>query len=216
MRRRGSAAAAKNAHAERGRFAREEREVFRRGFWINDAVAFALRESCVGHAANAKIIHGGQLLQNRQKRLRAERAVRADDLDILVFQLRRGIGGTNIAVRRAFFGVGELRDDRQAGERTNRINGNEQFLDVRKRFQNVEIHAALFERERLLVKNVQNFLWLGVARLHAKAQRADGAGNKHFARGGFARFAGDLHAAAVEPLDFVAEAEGREDRKSVV
>jgi len=49
-----------------------------------------------------------------------------------------------------------------------------------------------------------------VARLHAEPQRADGAGNKHFARGGFARFAGDLHAAAVEPLDFVAEAEGHE------
>src|SRR6266850_2237215 len=91
MRRRGSAAAAKNAHAERSRFAREESEVFRRGSRINDAVAFALRKSCVGHAADAKIIHGGQLLQNWQKWLRAERAVSADDLDILVFQLCRGI-----------------------------------------------------------------------------------------------------------------------------
>src|SRR6266404_5682717 len=98
MSRSGSAAAAKDAHAERGRFAREEREVFRRRFRINDTVAFALRKSSVGHAADAKIIHGSQLLQNRQKRLRAERAVGTDDLDILVFQLRGGIGGTNIAV----------------------------------------------------------------------------------------------------------------------
>jgi len=39
--------------------------------------------------------------QNRQERLGAERAVRADNLDILAFQLRRGISGAYIAVGRA-------------------------------------------------------------------------------------------------------------------
>ena len=46
-----------------------------------------------------------------------------------------------------------------------------------------------------------------MARLHAEAERADGAGDEHFARRGFARFAGDLYAAAVEALNFVGQAE---------
>jgi len=111
-------------------------------------------ESLRWHAADTKIINGGKLLKNPQKRLRAERAVRADHLNILVFQLRRGIGGADIAVRRTFFRVGELGNDGQTGERANRIDSEEQFFDVRKRFEDVEVHAALFEGEGLFVKNI--------------------------------------------------------------
>src|SRR6266705_1609063 len=46
-----------------------------------------------------------------------------------------------------------------------------------------------------------------MARLHADAQRADGAGDEDFASGGLAGFAGDFHPAAVEALDFLGEAE---------
>ena len=56
-------------------------------------------------------------------------------------------------------------------------------------------------------KTAEDLLGLGMARLNADAERADGAGDEDFARGGFARFAGDLHAAAVQALHFVAEAE---------
>ena len=90
--------------------------------------------------------------------MRAERAVRADDLNVLVLQLRGGIGGADVAVGRAFFGVGQLRDDGQAGKRADGVNGEQQFFDVGKRFEDVEIHAALFERQRLLVKDVLNFV----------------------------------------------------------
>jgi hypothetical protein len=60
------------------------------------------------------------------------------------------------------------------------------------------------------VKNVLDFFGSGVARLHAEAERADGAGDEHFVRGGFAGFARDFHAAAIEPLHFIGEAERRE------
>src|SRR6267143_552473 len=173
----------------------------------SDFTASAMARIC---AADAKIINGGKLLKNPQKRLRAERAVRADHLNILVFQLRRGIGGADVAVRRAFFRIGELRVDGQTGERANRIDSEEQFFDIGKRFEDVEVHAALFERERLFVKNILNLFRSRMARLHAKAQRADGAGDQDFAGGGFARFAGDLHAAAIEALDFFGETKRRE------
>src|SRR6266571_5311566 len=207
MSRGGAAAATQNAHAQRGRFARKERKIFRGRFRIDDAVAFTLGEARVGHGADAKVVDGGKLLQNRQQCLRAQRAIRADHLNILVFQLRRGIRRTDIAVGRAFFGVGELRHNGQAGKRANRINGDEQFFDVRKGFKDVEINAALFEREGLLVENVLNLTGLRMARLHAEAERADGAGDEDFARPRFTRFAGDLDAAAVEALDLIAEPE---------
>ena len=152
----------------------------------------------------------GEFAENRQQRLRAERAVRADDLNVFCFELRGSVGGTQVAVGGAFFGISELRDDRQAGEGTNRVDGEKQFFDVGKRFENEKIDAAFFESERLLVKNVLNFVGLGMARLHAEAERADRAGDQHFARSGFAGFAGDFHAAAVEALHFVGEAERRE------
>ena len=43
-----------NAHAERGGFAREQREIFRRRPRIDDAIAHALRESRIGHRATAE------------------------------------------------------------------------------------------------------------------------------------------------------------------
>jgi len=49
-----------------------------------------------------------------------------------------------------------------------------------------------------------------MARLHAHAQRTDGTCNQYFAGGRFTRFAGNFHAAAVEALDFFAEAKRRE------
>src|SRR5262245_65012512 len=46
-----------------------------------------------------------------------------------------------------------------------------------------------------------------MASLHAKTERADGAGDKHLARAGFARFARYLDAARIEALHFVGETE---------
>ncbi len=122
VRGRGAAAAAENANTERGRFASELRKIFRRGFRVNDAVAFALGESRVGHAADANVIDAGKLAKNRKQRLRTQRAVRADDLHVFRFELRGRIGRAQIAVRSSLFGVRELRDDRQTRERTNRVD----------------------------------------------------------------------------------------------
>ena len=116
VRRGGAAAAAENAHAERGRFAREERKIFGRRFRVNDAVAFAFRKAGVGHSADAQILDPGEFFENRKQRLRPEGAVRADHLDICTLQLCGGVGRAQIAVRRAFFRIGDLRDDWQSGE----------------------------------------------------------------------------------------------------
>ena len=70
-----------------------------------------------------------------------------------------------------------------------------QLLNVSERFENEEIDAALFESKRLLVKNCQNFVGLGMACLHADAERTDRTSDQHFARCGLARFACDFHAA---------------------
>src|SRR5260370_9844238 len=210
MRWRCSAATTENAHAERGRFACEKRKIFRRRFRINDAVALALGKSGIGHGADANVIDCSQLRENWQKRLRSERAIRANHLDVFVFQLRRGIGGANVTVGRAFFRVGKLRNDGQTGKRTNRFDGDEQFFDVGKSFENVEVHAALLERERLFVKNILDFFRSRMPRLYTESQRPDGAGNQNFAGRRFARFAGNFYAAAVEALDFFGESDGRE------
>ena len=210
MRRRRSAAAAQNAHAHRRGFAREQRKIFRRRLGINDAIAFALGKAGIGHAADAHVRDTGQFLQDGQKRLRAESAIGADYLDVFIFQLRGGVGGTQIAESGAFLGISELRDDRQTGKRAYGVDGDEQLFDVGKSFQNVEIDAALFQRQGLFVENFLNLFGLGMAGLHAQAERAHGAGDQHFAAGGVAGFAGDFYAAAVEALHFIAEAERRE------
>src|SRR6266481_3640619 len=167
VRRRGATAAAEKAHAERRRFARKEREIFRRGFRIDDAVALAFGEAGVGHAADTEIVHSGKFLQNRQKRLWAKRAIRADHLNILVFQLRCGIRGADIAVGRALFRVGKLRHDGQSGKRANRVDGEEQFFDIRKRFKDVEVHAAAVEAVDFFPK---------AERLELETIRAEGVG----------------------------------------
>ena len=98
------------------------------------------------------------------------------------------IRGADISVGRAFFRIGELRHDGQTRKGANRVDGEEQFFDISKRFEDVEVHAAFFESESLLVKNVQDLFREWMARLHADAQRADGAGDEDFASGGFAGF----------------------------
>src|SRR5260370_28726261 len=119
MRWRCSAATAENAHAEGGSLAREERKIFRRGFRINDAIAFALGKSGIGHGADANGIDRSQLRENWQKRLGTKRSIRADHLDVFVFQLRFGIRGAAVTVRRAFFRASKLRNDAQTGTPTN-------------------------------------------------------------------------------------------------
>ena len=92
--------------------------------------------------------------------------------------------------------IGKLGNDGQAGKRANRVDGQKNFFDVRKSFENKEIDAALFQRKRLLVENVKNFVWLGMARLHAETERADRTGDEDFAGSRFAGFARDFYAAA--------------------
>src|SRR5580700_5590820 len=118
-----AAAAAENAHAESGSLPREEREIFRRRFWINDAVSFALRKTGVRHTADTEIVDFGQLTQDLEQWLRAERAICADDLYVFCLELSGGIGGPEIAVGRSLFGVSELGDDGQARERADGVDG---------------------------------------------------------------------------------------------
>src|SRR5713101_4094319 len=109
-----SSATAENAHAERGGFACEERKIFRRRFRINDAIALALGKSGIRHGADANVIDCSQLRENGQKRLRSERAIRANHLDVFVFQLCGGIRGADVTVGGAFLLVSKLRNEWQA------------------------------------------------------------------------------------------------------
>ena len=113
-------------------------------------------------------------------------------------------------MRRAFFRIGKLGNDRQAGKRADGVNCEQHFFNVGKGLENVEIDAALFERHCLLVKNVQYLFVVRMARLDAEPERPDGARDQHFARGGFAGFASDFYAPAVQTLHFVAESQRRE------
>ena len=98
-------------------------------------------------------------------------------------------------MRRAFFRIGKLGNDRQARKRADGVHCEQHFFNVGKGLQDVEIDAALFERHCLLVKNVQDLFVVRMTGLHAEPERPDGARDQHFARGGFAGFASDFHAA---------------------
>src|SRR5205807_1339246 len=84
-----------------------------------------------------------------------------------------------VAVGRAFFRIGELRHDGQAGKRANGIHREQDLFDVGKSFENVEIDAALLERQRLLIKNIQDLLVVGMARLHTQTEWPDRARDEH-------------------------------------
>ena len=131
---RSSAATAENTYPGGGRFAREKSEIFRRSFWIDDAVAFALGETGVGHAADAKLANRSKFGKDWKQSLRAQRAICADDLDVFFFQVRGGVSGAKVAVRHAFFGVSKLRDDRQQREGPNGVDGEKNFFNVREGF----------------------------------------------------------------------------------
>src|SRR5208283_4710059 len=204
----GAAAAAQNAYARFGGFAREERKIFRRRLGVNDAVALFFGEPGIRHAAHTHSVYTGEFAQNRQQRLRAQRAVRADYLYVFVLQHGGREERVHIPVGGAFLGVRQLRHNRQARERADGVNRQHQLIDIRKRFQDEEIDAAFFQRQRLFVKNIDDFIGFRMARLHTDAQRADGAGYEHFASGGLPRFTGDFHATAVQALNIFAEANG--------
>jgi hypothetical protein len=205
-----AAAAAEDADAGFGSFAGEERKIFWRRFGIDDAVAFAFGETGVGHPADPQIVDGSELLKNWEKRLRAEGAVGADDLNVLISELSGGLRGSEIAIGGAVLGVSERGNNGQAGEGANGVHGEKNFFDVGESFEDEEIHAAFFKGLRLFAENFENFLRLGVTGLDAETERADGAGDEDFAGGGFASFARDFNAARVEALHFICQAERSE------
>ena len=57
-------------------------------------------------------------------------------------------------MRRTFFRIRELRDDGQARKRPDGVYRKEDFFNLRKGFEDVEVNAAFFERQSLLVKHV--------------------------------------------------------------
>ena len=205
-----SAAAADQARAQFGSFLGEEREIFGRGAWVHDAVADAFGKTCVGHDAERQGGAGREFAQHGKQKLRADGAVRADGLNIFIFQFFPGVLRTSAAEGGAFVGVGHLRDDGQAREGTNRVNGGEQFFHVAESFQHEEVHAALFECSGLLLEDGENFFGGKFANVLDDSERADGASNQDFVLGGFARFAGNFYSAMIQFGDAVCHAEEAE------
>src|SRR5258708_5509258 len=95
---RSSEATAENTYRGGGRFAREKSEIFRRSFWIDDAVAFGLGETGVGHAADAKLVNRSKFGKDWKQSLRAERAICAYGLDVFIFELSGGVSGAKVGV----------------------------------------------------------------------------------------------------------------------
>jgi len=67
--------------------------------------------------------------------LRAQRAICADDLDVFIFELCGGVSGAKVAVGDTFFGVSQLRDDRQQREGPNGVDGEKNFFDIGEGFR---------------------------------------------------------------------------------
>ena len=122
-----AAAAADDARAHGGCFSRKKREIFGRRSRIDDAIADALGKSGVGHSRNGTPGRG-QTFENRQQRLRAERAIRADHLNILLRQARRCFRWADATEGVAFFGKRKLGHDRQRREGANRIDRRQQHI----------------------------------------------------------------------------------------
>ncbi len=192
---RGAATATEEAYAEFGGFAGEEREVFGRGFGIDDAVAHADREAGVGHGAEREIRGRREFAQNGKKKLRANGAIGAYGLNIERLQFFPSFGRTRAAERGALFGVGELRDDGKTRKGTDRGDGGDQLVEIAERFENEKIDAAFFERGSLFAKDQLHLFGGRMLDLLANAEWADGAGEKHFVARGFAGFAGDFDTA---------------------
>ena len=115
----------------------------------------------------------GELPQNRQQRLRTDRAIRADALNIFVLQLLPHVLRTPAAECGSLFRVRHLRHDRQSRKRPDRVNRRQQFLEIHERFQQEKIHAALFERPGLLLENSGDLFGGQIAYLADDSQRAD-------------------------------------------
>ena len=138
--------------------------------------------------------------------LRADGAIRADDLHASLAQKRPGIPGPRAAECGAFLGIGHLGDDGQLRKRTNRFDCRHELVGIAECLQDEKIHAAFFERLGLLAKNFPEMFGCGFANLPDDAERPDRPGDQDFMLGGFARFAGDLHAAMIEFGDAVFQA----------
>lgn len=211
--RRAAAAASKDTHAERSSVAGKIREIIRRRFRINDAVANAFGESGIGHGAQRQFgIAGGisKLAENWQEKLRADGAIRANDLNVFRFHFRGGVFGARAVKRAAFFRKSELRDDGGFRKGADGVDGAEQFVEGAKRLENEEIDTALFESEGLFTENFADFFGRELFGLALDAKRANRAGDQDFMARGFAGFAGEFDAAVVQLRDAVAKADGRE------
>ncbi len=169
-----------------------------------------MRETGIGHGAERYVCRGGQLAQYWKQKLRADGAVGAYRLHVERFQLFPGFGRARAAKRGALFGIGELRDYWQPGERADCVDRGDQLVEIAESFQNKKIHAALFECGGLLAEDGLHFFGGWMLHLLADSERADGAGEENFVARGFACFAGDFHTTMNQLRGAVVEAGGGE------
>src|SRR6202021_1988147 len=101
-----AAAATDQARAQFRSFLGEEREIFGRGAWVYDAVTDGLGKTRVGHDAERQGGAGGEFAQHGKQKLRADGAVRADGLNIFIFQFFPGVLRARAAEVGAFVGGG--------------------------------------------------------------------------------------------------------------
>jgi len=124
----------RTAYSSSGSFAREKREIFRRKILDRRCGRLRAWGNRVGHAADAKLVNRSKFTKDWKQSLRAERAICADDLDVLIFEFARRRQGAKVAVRDAFLSVSKLRDDRQQREGPNGADGEKNFFNVSEGF----------------------------------------------------------------------------------
>ena len=141
--------------------------------------------------------------------MRADGAVRAEGLNVFVFQVFPGILWARAAEGGAFVGVGEFSGDGQTRERADGVHGGYEFFDVAESFEHKQIHAAFFERAGLFFENGDDFVVRQFADVLNDSEWADGAGDQDFVLGSFAGFARDFYRAMIQLGNATAHAELR-------
>src|ERR1700722_8575019 len=88
---RGAAAAADDADAERGGFAREQSKIFGRRTRVDRTVTDALGETRIGHGRQRNDGNRGKVAQHGKQQLRADGAVGSDGLNVVGGEYLPGI-----------------------------------------------------------------------------------------------------------------------------
>jgi hypothetical protein len=105
-----------------------------------------------------------------------------------------------------------LRDNGQRRAGTNGVNGQKEYVQIGKSFQNEKIDAAFLEGGSLFAIPFDNLVGRKIAQSGRRRHGADRAGNQDLMGSRISSFAGQSDAAVINCCDFIGQAESRKLR----